>query len=348
MGNKPIRVLIVDDSSYMRFVLGKILGEDPDIEVAGAARDGLHALELLDEIKPDVVTLDLEMPRLDGFDALKRIMRDRPTPVVIVTSFTEQGRDPAIRALELGAVDFVRKPDKRESLTMSTIRDELVAKVKMAAAANPETAFQDRAATVNEAKIPALPAAPDIPMKRLVVIACSTGGPRALASLLPAIPADAPLGIIVVQHMPAGFTSSLAARLDMLSQVRVSEAADNDALRAGRAFVAPGGSHLRIRAGGRLYLSSDPPVNNVRPAADVTMKDAAVLYGSMAAGVVLTGMGADGAAGAAAIRAAGGAAIAQQRDDCVVDGMPAALIESGNADRVAPLARMAREILDLV
>lgn len=346
MNLKPIRVLIVDDSSYMRFVLGKILGDEPGIEVAGAARDGLHALELLPELKPDVITMDLEMPRLDGYETLKRIMADRPTPVIVVSNFSEQGRAPTIRALELGAVDFVRKPDKRESLTMSSVKDELVSKVRLAAHANTSAGASQTPEVSPRASEPAPP--PQLEMKKLVVIACSTGGPRALACVLPAIPACAPVGIIVVQHMPAGFTSSLAARLDLLSQVRVTEASGNDTLCAGRAFVAPGGSHLRIRTGGRLHLSSSPPVNNVRPAADVTMMDAAELYGDQVIGVVLTGMGVDGAKGGLAIRAAGGTVIAQHKEDCVVDGMPAALIDSGNADRIAPLSRMALEILDLV
>ena len=345
MNQKPIRVLIVDDSSYMRFVLGKILGEDSDIEVVGGARDGAHALEMLEETNPDVITLDIEMPRLDGYETLQRIMKRRPTPVIMLSNPTERGDNATIRALELGAVDFLRKPDKRESLTMESVREELIEKIKLAAAVDPQSGTNGPAPAHRHASEPP-PATREI--KRLVVIACSTGGPKALARLLPAVPRDAPVGLIVVQHMPAGFTSSLAGRLDLLSPFRVTEARDHDMICAGRAFVAPGNQHLKIQSGGLLALSSDPPVNNVRPAADVSMMDAAREYGDRAVAVVLTGMGADGAAGAAAIRAAGGVAIAQHPSTCVVDGMPSSLINSGNADHIVPLTRIAREVMDLV
>jgi two-component system chemotaxis response regulator CheB len=346
MSDKPVRVMIVDDSSYMRFVLGRILSEDPGIEVAGAARDGMDALQLMHELEPDVITLDIEMPRLDGYETLRRIMRTRPTPVIMVSNYSEQGDNATIRALELGAVDFVRKPDKRESLTMASVKDELIAKIKIAASVNPDANPAANGAPAS-AVLCSKPA-PAVEMKKLVVIACSTGGPKALARILPSLPGDMPAGIIIVQHMPAGFTASLAGRLDLLSKVRVTEAKEGEQLCAGHAFVAPGNFHLRIRPGGRLHLSSAPNVNNVRPAADVTMKDAAEIYKGKVIGVVLTGMGLDGAAGGAAIRAAGGVTIAQHKSTCIVDGMPAALIDSGNADYIVPLSRIVREILDLV
>ena len=342
MTPQPIRVLIVDDSSYMRFVLGKVLGDDPGIEVVAAARDGLDALRLLDELQPDVITLDIEMPRMNGYETLVQIMGRRPTPVIMVSSYAESGDNATIRALELGAVDFVRKPDRRESLTMDAVRDELIAKIKMAASVHPEAETPAPAAFVKKA--------PQTPqdMKKLVVIASSTGGPKALAKVLPAIPSDLPVGIIVVQHMPVGFTASLAARLDQLCPFQVAEAREDDVLRAGRVLVAPGGFHLRIRPQGRVRLSASATVNNVRPAADVTMEDAAAVYGDKVIAVVLTGMGADGTRGCAAIRAKGGATIAQNAATCVVDGMPASLIKAGHADYIVPLSRIAREIQELV
>lgn len=343
----PIRVLIVDDSSYMRFVLGKILGQDAGIQVVGGARDGVDALAQIPALDPDVITLDIEMPRMDGFETLRRIMRERPTPVIMVSSYSEKDENATIRALEMGAVDFVRKPGKGKSLTMVAVQDELIAKIKMAASVHPEASAGNGE---NGLAAPAKPAQPLPPreMKKLVVIGSSTGGPKALAKIMPSMAADAPLGILIVQHMPAGFTASLASRLDQISAFHVTEAREGDLLAAGRAFVAPGGFHLRIRPGGRLHLSASASVNNVRPAADVTLEDAAELYRDKVIAVVLTGMGNDGARGGAAVRARGGVAIAQNPATCVVDGMPASLIQSGNADHIVPLGRMAREIQDLV
>ena len=340
-----IRVLVVDDSSYMRFILSRILEEDPDIEVVGRARDGIEALAMLPVEKPDVITLDVEMPRLNGFETLERIFSVRPTPVVMVSQFTEANAETTMKALELGAVDFVQKPQGSDALTMAKIKAELISKVKVAARVTLSIgAYGQRSAqTWKPAK-----GTPAGVMKKVVVIASSTGGPKALADVMTHIPADAPLGILIVQHMPEGFTASLANRLNTLSPFAVSEAKEGDTLAVGRALLAPGNFHMRIRNGGRVYLSSADAVNNVRPAADVTMCDAADLFRDRVIGVVLTGMGTDGTRGGTAIREKGGVNIAQHGATCVVDGMPSSLVKAGQADRVAPLDRIALEILALI
>jgi two-component system, chemotaxis family, protein-glutamate methylesterase/glutaminase len=344
MTQKKIRVLVVDDSKYMRFVLSKILNEDPGIEVVGESHNGLDALQKVRELKPDVVTLDVEMPRMNGLEALKNILEQQPTPVIMVSNYTQQGGEITIRALELGAIDFVQKPEGRESLTMSSIKKELLAKVRLAANIKPAS---------SDVLIEPAPAIEKKPgkiekMKKVVVIGSSTGGPRALAAVLSCIPPDAPIGILVVQHMPAGFTSSLAKRLNQLSRIAVSEAAEGDLVAQGRAFIAPGGFHMKISKMGKMSLSTDPAVNGVRPAIDVTMADVAEVYGDKVIGVILTGMGNDGTAGGAAIRKKGGVMIAQLGSSCVVDGMPSSLIKAGQADRIAPLDSISREILSLI
>lgn len=344
MNEKKIRVLVVDDSNYMRFLLAKIMSEEPDIEVVDKARDGLQALEMLEKHKPDVVTLDVEMPRMDGLETLRRIFELRPTPVVMVSRYTQSGGDIAIRALELGAVDVVQKPEGREAITMGTVRDELVSRVRTAAAIH----LNSNAAHAETGEPRALSAPRAAEMKKVVVIGCSTGGPRALAHIMPQFPADAPIGIIIVQHMPAGFTLSLSRRLDQISPIAVSEALEGECISSGRALVAPGDFHARLLKEGRIVLSSEKAVNNVRPSVDVTMKDAAFVFGKNVIGVVLTGMGCDGMEGCAAIKAKGGTVIAQSTDSCVVDGMPGAVIRAGHADRVAPLDDIPREILSLI
>ncbi|MFA6450464.1 MAG: chemotaxis-specific protein-glutamate methyltransferase CheB, partial [bacterium] len=241
MNSNPIRVFIVDDSQYMRYVLKNILKEDPGIEVVGEARDGIDALEKIEALKPDVVTLDVEMPRMDGLATLKKIMSLFPVPVLMVSRYTQDGGDVTIEALESGAIDFVQKPDGRDSLTMNKVRDELVSKIKVAAAI--------KCAKITPAsKQAGKPAAPrERPwkttqgiMRKVIVIGSSTGGPKALAEVLTRIPADIPAGILVVQHMPPGFTVSLAKRLDQLSMIEVSEAKEDDIVAPGKAFIAPG------------------------------------------------------------------------------------------------------------
>ncbi|RME86170.1 MAG: chemotaxis response regulator protein-glutamate methylesterase [Caldilineae bacterium] len=330
-----LQVLVVDDSALMRRLIGELLESDPGIEVVGTARDGMEAVEKVLELRPDVVTMDVEMPRMNGLDALSQIMQRFPVPVVMLTGLTEA--EVALEAMERGAVDFVLKPSGTISMDLHEIRDELVHKVKLA-----------RLANLRKLSSPVLPA-PSVPSygrRRVrskhpaVVIGASTGGPRAVESVLAALPGDLPAPVLIVQHMPPGFTRSFAQRLDQRSALAVKEAEGGEALEPGNAFVAPGDFHLRVQAAGsagRVKLEQSPPVNGVRPAVDVTMKDVAEVYGRGAVGVVLTGMGADGAQGAQHIRAAGGIVIAQDQESCVVFGMPRAVIRAGAADRVLPL-----------
>jgi len=344
-----IKVLIVDDSSYMRYVLKNILKDDAGIEVVGEARDGVDALKKFGDVNPDVVTLDVEMPRMDGLTTLKKLMAIKPVPVLMVSRYTESGGEITIEALQSGAIDFVQKPEGRDALTMNKVKDELISKIKIAAAVTKSKLFSadmpvrtHAAATDKKWKTAAGR------LRKVAVICSSTGGPRALAEVMSRIPADAPICILIVQHMPPGFTESLAHRLDQISAFQVGEAKEGDVIMPGKAFVAPGDYHLRIKQTGNLYLVKEAHVNNVRPAADVTLSDAALVFGKNTICVILTGMGNDGTAGGTAVKENGGATIAQHGATCTVNGMPASLINAGMADIIAPLDRIAAEIISLV
>jgi len=342
--SKPVRVLVVDDSGFMRLTIARCLERDSGIVVVGRAVDGLDALDKVKALKPDVVTLDVEMPRMDGLTALKRIMAECSTPVVMLSSLTKRGAGTTIRALMRGAVDFVAKPsagrDIREVMT------DLIAKVKIAAG-------------VRLARLPEPVAAPSAPVTKLgprkfhkgdplIIIGASTGGPSAVREVLSSLPANLPAAVAVVQHMPAGFTRSLAERLNEQSPLNVQEVVDGDHLACGMALVAQGDFHMRLRACGRVKLDHGPRQNHVRPAVDVTMETAARLYGSDVIGVVLTGMGHDGRAGTREIKAAGGMVIVQDESTCVVYGMPRSVVEAGMADRVVPLQEVASTLVELV
>lgn len=346
MGTENIRVMIVDDSQYMRYVLSKILKEAPGIEVVGEARDGVDALRQLDGLNPDVITLDVEMPRMGGLETLGVIMEKRPTPVIMVSQHTGAGMGVTIKALEAGAVDFIRKPEGRDSLTLSRISNELVEKIRVAAVAKVGNGAQE-AAVLPVKPVDKTRRVSHGGMEKLIVIGSSTGGPKALVSVMSGIPGDAPFGILIVQHMPAGFTGALANRLDSLSQVSVSEARDGDRIAPGRALLAPGGFHLRVFKNGSVHISDEAPVNGVRPAVDLTMKDAADAFGDRVVGVVLTGMGVDGASGCARIKEKNGMTIVQLGSTCVVNGMPASVIKAGMADRVIALDKIAGELAAL-
>jgi len=339
------RVLVIDDSALMRQVLTRLLSSDPDLEVVGAAPDPYIARDKIRALAPDVLTLDVEMPRMDGLAFLEQLMRARPMPVVMVSSLTEAGAEVTLRALELGAVDFVAKPriDVRERI--HELGAELIEKVKAAAAA--------RVAPV--APPPAPPAsAPPRPRPfrttdTVVAVGASTGGTEALRVLLAALPADAP-GVVVVQHMPERFTRAFAERLDRLCTVRVKEAEDGDRVLAGHVLVAPGNFHLRLGRDGALVrarVEGGEPVNRHRPSVDVLFHSAAEVLGPNAIGVIMTGMGNDGAQGLLAMREAGARTIAQDPESCVVFGMPREAIALGAAERVVPLARMAESLLAL-
>ena len=333
-----IRVLIVDDSAFMRKMLSEIVARDPALCVAGTARDGADALQKLDALRPDVVTLDVEMPVLNGYDALAEIMRRCPTPVLMLSSLTQAGADATVRCLEMGAVDVVGKPSGAVSLDIGKIAPELIAKIKAAAGVR----FSPHSAAC-AAPVPAAPSA-KFPFPAVLVIAASTGGPRALQTLVPALPPGLGIPIVVVQHMPPGFTASLARRLSQTSPFPAREAAAGDTLAAGQILVAPGGSHLEFTAGGAARLTADPPLHGVRPAADVTLASLVALYGPRVLAVLLTGMGRDGARGLKLIFDKGGQTLAEDESTCVVYGMPRAAAELGAVQRLLPLPELAGAI----
>jgi two-component system chemotaxis response regulator CheB len=330
-----IRVLVVDDSALMRKLIPQILAKDSCIEVVGTAMDGNFALKKIEELDPQVVTLDLEMPGLNGIDTLKAIMRKRRLPVIVVSSHTTAGASVTLKALALGAFDFVAKPQD-VSGHMGDIALELISKIKAAAQSKSvgvQLAEHDR--RVNKpARGPA--EAPS----RIVAIGISTGGPNALQYTLSQLPGDFPGSIVVVQHMPEGFTEMFARRLDECCAISVKEAVSGDLLVAGRALICPGNRHLKVKKlplGEVAILSDEPRVNGHRPSVDVLFKSVAEEFGARAIGVLMTGMGDDGATGLGTLKAAGGVTIAQSEDSCVVFGMPKAAIERGYATRVVAL-----------
>jgi two-component system chemotaxis response regulator CheB len=329
-----IRVLVVDDSLFMRQALRRILGSDPRLAVVGEARDGTEAIDLTQKLAPSVVTMDFNMPGLNGAETVREIMRIRPTPIVMLSAHTRAGTLETLEALAAGAVDFLAKPSGEVSADFGRLHQELVAKVVAAAQATPR-ALPPSATPPRGAPIGRTTWSPFGP--RVVVVAISTGGPAALGRLLPALPGDISFGLVIVQHMPAEFTGPLAERLGELAAIEVREARDGDRPRQGLALIAPGDRHLEFEAGGSVRLGDGPPVNGCRPSADITMKAAARVFGRRALALVMTGMGRDGADGAAAIRAAGGTTLAQDQESSVVFGMPRAAIEQGAIGEVVGL-----------
>ena len=346
-----IRVLVVDDSALMRQLIARELGSRPGIEVAGTARNGKEALEKTAALAPDVVTLDVEMPVMDGIEALRRIMREFPRPVIMFSSHTTEGARSTVEALSLGAVDFVTKPARREDFPR--LVEELAAKVRAAAAVSAAGAARAARASETRAAPPAgvlAPAARGTARARLVVIGCSTGGPSALQAVVPALPAGFPASVVVVQHIPVGFSGPLAEHLAKKSVLPVKHAENGDPLEPGRVLVAPAGLDLTFSdgpSGARVSLSPGKaplPPGGFRPSVDGVMTSAARTFGPAVVGVLMTGMGRDGAAGMAEIKRAGGRTIAEAESTCVVFGMPRAAIEAGAADRVVPLYQIAAEI----
>jgi two-component system chemotaxis response regulator CheB len=345
-----IRVLIVDDSAFVRQALARMLRSDPEIEVVGTGNDGLDAIEKVRLLKPDVVTLDLQMPKMDGLEALERIMAERPVPVLLLSSLTREGANVTMRGLELGALDFVDKSSVQGHMNLLSLAEELRAKVRALAGASPEK-LVTRAREVKEApRLPA-PTAARAQRAELVVIGTSTGGPPALQAIIPRLPETLRAAVIIVQHMPAGFTRSLAERLDARSALNVREAEDGDSVLPGSALVAPAGQHLKLkrRAGlVRVWLDEEPRSSLHRPSADVVMAAAAKTYGASVLGILLTGMGSDGVEGLRAIQKAGGQTFAESAESCVIYGMPKAAVEAGVVDRSIHLERMADEIVGAV
>jgi two-component system, chemotaxis family, protein-glutamate methylesterase/glutaminase len=338
--SEKIRVLVVDDSALMRKLISQVLQRDPSIEVVGTAMDGEVGLRKLDELRPHVVTLDLDMPRMDGLEMLRQITRKHRVPVILVSAQTERGASVTLKALALGAFDFVTKPPEAASGRMDQIAAELALKIKVAAGSGaPKMIITVPPLKQKEQRRTAMPNWPS----RIVAIGISTGGPNALQYLFSQLPQDFPGCILVVQHMPEGFTEMFARRLDECSAIEVKEAQSGDLLLAGRALVCPGNRHLKVRRmehGNVAILVDQPRVNGHRPSANVLFHSVAQEFGSNAVGVLMTGMGDDGADGLGAIQAAGGLTIAQSPDTCIVDSMPRSAIERGFAARVVSLSSL--------
>lgn len=351
MGTRPVRVLVVDDSAFMRKILSDILSGD-GLEVVGTARDGQDALRKLETLKPDVITLDVEMPRMGGLAALEAIMACCPVPVVMVSSKTAKGAETTLQALAAGAVDFVQKPSGAISLDMDRVAGELRLKVLEASRARPRIS-SSRTAPPPAAERPRVTESPRREPRRfdLLVIAASTGGPKALQEIIPLLSGRFPVPIAIVQHMPEGFTASLAQRLDGLSPLTVVEATEGLTLRPGLVVIAPGGRHLSLaRREGNLVcrLSDGPPLRSVRPSADILFLSAADVVGPSVLGLILTGMGRDGTDGATALKAKGAYIVAEAAETCVVYGMPRSAVEAGVVDEQRPLGSIPETLEQLV
>ena len=351
MSSKRPTVLVVDDSAFMRQVIAQLVESSGEFRVVGTARDGREAVDQVAALDPQIVTLDIEMPELDGLGALGYIMTHSPRPVVMLSAATTRdGHDATVRALELGAVDFVRKPSGPVSSDLTKVASRLLGALRAAATAN----LAGAASPAYSSRFvgPEPPRRPAAIATAAIAIATSTGGPRALAAVIPALPHDLSAAVLVVQHMPAGFTKSLARRLDAASRLTVAEAAHGDVVVNGRAYIAPGGCHMRVDlVDGVPKIVIDehaPPIWGVRPAADPLFRSLAVAFGPACVGVVLTGMGRDGADGLLAIRGAGGAAIVQDRETSTVYGMPNAALRIAGADRVVALADVAPAVNQLL
>jgi len=333
-----VRVLVVDDSALMRKLIPLVLERDPEIEVIGTAMDGAFALKKIGELKPDVVTLDLEMPRMDGIETLRMIMRNAPRPVIVFSTHSKEGAYSTFKALALGAIDFVAKPRDAASGHLDPIASQLIEKIKVAKKAS---GLKKIPSLEVEPRHPAKrKSCPVVPPSRIIAIGVSTGGPNALQYLLSQIPADFPAAVVIVQHMPEGFTDMFARRLDECCALDIQEAKSGDLLIAGRVLICPGNRHMMVRRmprGEMVVLSESQPINGHRPSVDVLFHSVAQEFGLTAVGIIMTGMGEDGAEGLGAIKAAGGMTIAQSEETCIVSGMPRAAILKGFANKVLPL-----------
>jgi two-component system chemotaxis response regulator CheB len=339
-------VLVVDDSAVTCAMVQRLIESDPTLRVVGRARDGVEALEKIAALQPDVVMLDFEMPRLNGLETLKRVMRDLPRPVLMLSRFTRDEAEVTLEALELGAFDYIPKPQSGTPQEIECLRDEIVAKVKAAASScrlRPARRMQPRVASTIRASRTGLLVA------EIVCIGTSTGGPTALQQILPRLPCDLPAGILVVLHMPPGFTEPFARRMDDLCQVSVRQADHGEPVEAGVVYVAPAGLHMTLvrhrGSRGVVQLSPEPAGTPHRPSVDVTMMSVAEQFQARSLGIILTGMGCDGVRGMKAIREAGGQTIGQDESTCAIYGMPRACAETGVLQRVVPLSQVADQIL---
>lgn len=353
--NRKTRVIVVDDSALVRSLLAEIINRQPDMECIGTANDPLVAREMIREKNPDVITLDIEMPKMDGIDFLGRIMRLRPMPVLMISTLTERGAEITMRALELGAVDFVSKPRVGVANGLSQLSTEIVEKIRIAASAHVHrmvkpapAALEHGAAPVAKPAVSSATLLGKLSTEKLIAIGASTGGTEAIREVLTQMPADAP-AIVITQHMPPGFTTSFAARLNSLCQITVKEATHGERLLPGHAYIAPGGKQFAISRSGANYVAvvdeQAPPVNRHKPSVEVLFKSVAQFAGRNATGVMLTGMGADGAAAMREMKDAGSYNYVQDEASCIVFGMPREAIAHGAADEVLPLTQIAPALL---
>jgi two-component system chemotaxis response regulator CheB len=361
-----VKVLIVDDSAFMRNALRSMITSDPEIQVVGMARNGLEAIAQVKTLKPDLVTLDIEMPRMDGITALKHIMAENPLPVIMVSSLTTEGARETLEALELGALDFIPKNLKDLSVNILKLREILVERIKHLARKRHVYRPLVRRPGQPISQATASRLAPERPLTMppvteratgerrmgLLAIGTSTGGPKALQAILPALPSDFPVPVVVAQHMPPNFTGPFAERLDQLSALKVKEAVDGETLMNGTVYIAPGGKNMRVRRSGAIEsvitISESREEFIYCPSVDALMQSASEAFPGRVLGVMLTGMGHDGLDGARAIKAGGGRLFAQDEATCVVYGMPRALVDAGIADKVLALEKIAGEILNSI
>ncbi len=348
-----IKVVVVDDSALVRSLLTEIINRQPDMTCVGAAADPLVAREMIRETNPDVITLDVEMPRMDGLEFLSRLMRLRPMPVVMVSTLTEQGAETTLRALEMGAVDFVAKPRIGVSSGLQELAGDIVDKIRVAASAHVKRlpaaapAGAGAASSAGHAEPPRA-ALPRVSTEKIICIGASTDGTEAIREVLMPMPADAP-AIVITQHMPPGFTTSFANRLNTLCRIHVQEARHGERILPGHAYIAPGGHHLRIDRSGSNYVAvveDTEPVNRHRPSVEVLFKSAARVLGPNALGIMLTGMGADGAQAMREMKDAGSYNYVQDEASCVVFGMPRMAIQCGAAHEILPLTQIANAVLN--
>lgn len=344
-----IKVLVVDDSAFMRKAISSMLQEDSEIKVIGTARDGLEAIQMVQELNPDIVTMDIEMPRMDGITALKEIMQNSPLPVIIVSSLTTEGAKVTLQALELGAVDFIPKNLAELSVNIVKIKGILLEKIKTIAKRGilrrkPLIKLSDSKIEIPKVKIAQRKVS-------IVSIGTSTGGPKALQEIIPKLPKDFPVPVVVAQHMPANFTKPFAERLNQLSQITVKEAEEGEPLKSCTVYVAAGRGHMKIKRRGIevfVCISEDKEDFIYRPNVDLLMESVAECFPGRSLGVVLSGMGNDGLKGCKKIKETGGRVFAQNEETCVIYGMPKAVVEAGIADKVIPLEEMAGEIINAV
>lgn len=346
MSHKKIRVLVVEDSFLMRKIISDAINADPALEVIYKAKNGREGLQKILELKPDIVTLDINLPLMDGISVLKEIMKKQPTKVIMLSAYTKEGTNDTMKALELGAIDFIAKPSGEISLDIYKLKDEIASKIKLAGKIE-----LDRFMSVVSSGI-----APPIRekiflIKKLIIIGASTGGPKVVLDIMKNLPETQDAAFIIVQHMPAGFTETFAERISWESKIKAKEAEDNEFICAGKAFVARAGYHLVVERYGdhlKARLNQDPLVNFVRPSIDITMSSAAEACGKDIVGIILTGMGKDGLDGVRSIKEKGGTIIIQNEESSVVWGMPKAVYEAGLADKVLSPQQIIQEIIKAI